>query len=532
MRRKKEPVVDESALRTKQNLKFLVKSSTIMFLSIAFSKIFTYLYRVYIAREFGPEAFGFFSLGLMVLGIAIAITGWGIADGLVRFISYYRGKKSEQKIAFLIRLAFMLLTFTGIFGGIIVYLASPWIAIEIFHNENIISYLRIFSICIPISLVSSIYLAVLRAYEQVSTYSFLFNVFQNFTRVLALFILVTLGVGNAIPISHAIGITSMLVGGWIACRKIIPQVKEKGTSEKERIDLKKELFGYSNFVLFTTVVSLSFSWIDSFFIGYYQNATAVGIYSSAFSIAAILTLVHELFMLLFLPMITKEYSQKNYKVIQELSKQVSKWIFIINLPLLILILVYPGVLINLIFGSEYLAGENALRIIAVGIFSLSVLYTVSSNIISMMGVSRLLLINNVIASIVNVALNILLVPRYGITGAAVATSLSMILLSVLSAGQVFVRLKFVPLRRKMISIGLLSLIPLLALIIFRSSLPRVGYFGMAIGGILFFTLYVVLIILSRSLDHNDHMIISTFWRKIRMFEGIRRVFPYQDKKEL
>ena len=50
------------------NLKLIAKSSVIVFAGIFLSKIFTYLYRIIIAREFGPEAYGLFSLALVISG--------------------------------------------------------------------------------------------------------------------------------------------------------------------------------------------------------------------------------------------------------------------------------------------------------------------------------------------------------------------------------------------------------------------------------------------------------------------------------
>ena len=51
-----------------KSLKLLVKTSVIVFIGIALSKILTYGYRVIIARHYGPEVYGLFSLSLMIVG--------------------------------------------------------------------------------------------------------------------------------------------------------------------------------------------------------------------------------------------------------------------------------------------------------------------------------------------------------------------------------------------------------------------------------------------------------------------------------
>ena len=49
-----------------KGLKLIAKSSVIIFIGLIFSKIFTYAYRIIIARHFGPETYGLFSLAMIV----------------------------------------------------------------------------------------------------------------------------------------------------------------------------------------------------------------------------------------------------------------------------------------------------------------------------------------------------------------------------------------------------------------------------------------------------------------------------------
>ena len=52
-----------------KSLKLIAKSSFIIFISLALSKILAYLYRVVIARHFDPEVYGRFSIALMLSGL-------------------------------------------------------------------------------------------------------------------------------------------------------------------------------------------------------------------------------------------------------------------------------------------------------------------------------------------------------------------------------------------------------------------------------------------------------------------------------
>ena len=92
-----------------KGLKLLVKTSFVVFIGILLSKIFTYIYRIIIARHFGPEVYGLFSLAVMAIGWLVAISSLGLTHGLSRFIPLYRGKKQINRIKHILKISTRLL---------------------------------------------------------------------------------------------------------------------------------------------------------------------------------------------------------------------------------------------------------------------------------------------------------------------------------------------------------------------------------------------------------------------------------------
>jgi O-antigen/teichoic acid export membrane protein len=272
------------------------------------------------------------------------------------------------------------------------------------------------------------------------------------------------------------------------------------------------MLSYSWPIIFFGLVINVFSWIDSFTIGYYKTVSDVGIYNVALPLAFLLLTIPGLFLLLFLPLITKEYSRKNFSLISQLSKQIGKWIFILNLPLLILMILFPGAIINLLFRSEYIAAENSLRLLSIGIFFYS-LSIVSENLLSMAGKSKTVLASLALASLTNIILNIILVPKWGIDGAAFSTMISYIFWGILIffTGKHYTSI--VPLKKKMIRIFLVALIPA-ALVFFIRKLIEITPFIAISLGIFFVLSYFALIIITKCFDENDLMIIRAIKDKI------------------
>ncbi len=497
-----------------KGLKFIAKSSMIIFVGIFLSKLLTYIYRIVIARHFGPEIYGLYSLALIVLGLFVVFSSIGLTDGLIRFASFYRGKKQIHKIRYLLKILTIILFASSTIFAILLFLCSSFISINIFHNENLVIFLRVFSVLIPLTVFSYIFLGILRAFEKIELYSFTWNVLQNLVKVITLILFIFLGLKtNAVIFSYFLGILSMLLVAYFLCRYKLSEVFAPHKLKKEKkARITKEVFSYSWPVMFTGLVGTMFYWIDSFLLGYFMGAINVGIYNAATPLIGLMAFIPAMFTQLFFPLITKEFSKKNYGVIRELSKQVGKWILILNLPMFLIMIVFPTTLINLFFGESYLAASSALRILAIGGFISSLVF-LSTDLISMIGKSKLILINIIGASIFNVILNFILIPRYGLNGAAIATSVVTTLLSIVLLCEVKYHIKIIPTKKKILNIFLVSLIPF-SLILFIKQHMQTNLLTLILLGTFFILSYICLLLLTNSLDKNDLFILKAIKNKL------------------
>lgn len=496
------------------SLKKLAKTSIIVLVALLLSKVFTYLYRIIIARYFGPEFYGLFSLAFMIIGFFVAFFSFGISEGLLRFISLYKGKEEINKIKYIFKFSIILLFFSSIVSALILFFIAEFISLSIFHNPNLTVFLKFFSILVPLWIFSNLFLATIRAYEKIAWHSFILNILDNGVKLLFLIIFIFIGIKtNAIIFSFILGFLAMFIVSYFVLKYSISEIFEKGSLTKSlKNRIRSDLFSYSWPLLFLSFLYLIFTWIDTFVIGYFQGAVEVGFYNAAIPIALLLNFAPDIFMQLFFPLITREFARKNMKLIKELSKQIGKWIFIINLPIFLIFLLFPGTIINFLFGPQYLVAENALRFLSIGVF-LSATARVSHYLISMKGKSKILLFNVIIISIVNIILNIILVPKYGISGAAFATMISYILLNLFLIIEAKKYTSIIPLKNKMIKIFLLT-IPFVGIVLFLKSLFKINILVSILLIFLFFFSYIILLLTMNCLDRNDFMILKTIKHRL------------------
>jgi len=503
--------MEGSKQEVSKNLRLLAKTSIFVLFSVIISKILSYSYRIIVARFFGPEVYGIFSLAILIIGIFITFSLIGFSDGLTRYISMLRGKKRLKDISSLINSSLIVSMSLSIIICGILFVSSDFISINFFHNENLSLFLKILSFTIPLSVFSSILLSIIKSFEKIYIYSFFVNIVNNLTKLVILLILIFLGVNeSAIIFSYFLGVLSLVVGPYLFSKRYLPQV-----IFSNNISLKsknfKEMLEYSWPIMFFGALSGVLYWIDSIMIGYFLGVESVGFYNAAIPLVALLWVAPDIFIQLFFPLITKEFSRGKLKLVEDLSKQVNKWILIINLPIFFIMILFPGVLINLLFGAEYLVAENSLRILAVGGIFISI-GAISSSILSSLGKSKLILANIISASILNFLLNIILIPIYGLEGAAIATSTSAFFLNITLLLEVYYIKSIISLRRKMFRIIVISILPLVVLFYIKEFIPK-NLISLILSFSALVFVYIILILLTNSLDENDLNIIRAIKEK-------------------
>ena len=125
----------------------------------------------------------------------------------------------------------------------------------------------------------------------------------------------------------------------------------------------------------------------------------------------------------FLPTVSEYFSKNDLRGFESLFKSTSKWIFLVVLPIFIFILIFPKEILTLLYGSSYTSGYLALIIITFGIAANDFSGTAATILVAG-GRTRANLVCEVIGAITNVALNIVLIPIYGIVGAAISADVA------------------------------------------------------------------------------------------------------------
>ena len=400
---------------SKEHLVNITSGATLTFVGTILALIFSSLCRIVIGRSYSVEDYGNFALCLTVISLVMTFALLGFPDSLAREIPYYKSIHAS-KVNELLSLSLLITVTSGILFGIALYFSSSFFA-NLFHNSNLIVYLQIMAVSIPFSvfikMVITIYRGLGSAKEQVY--------FQNISQNLLFLLLLSCG----IFIGWSFGFTyyGYLLSQIITAILLIlyaHRLKIFTINLHNDFTVIKDLLALSVPLLFTNISFFLATWTDSIMIGIYMSSQDVGYYNVAFLFGQFLPVVLTSVAFLYLPFASELFDQNQRETFKQVFHTLSKWIFLCTFPFFCILLIFPDVIIEFFFGAAYLPAAQALQVLTIGYF-IYVIFGLSCWNILILKQGRFILVTNIILTVVNILLNIVLIPKYGILGSALAS---------------------------------------------------------------------------------------------------------------
>jgi len=195
-----------------------------------------------------------------------------------------------------------------------------------------------------------------------------------------------------------------------------------GTAPSAAFDEWKVLLAFSLPIAGADVIHYLFRWSDTLLLSFFTSAAEVGIYSAATRTTLLLSLLAVSVNALYAPIIADHYHHQRYQQIQVVLRTLLRWCLTLALPVVFAMSLLAKQIL-FIWGVNFVAGSTALIILAT-----SQLIFITSSLLAftlvMCGRQYLELGNVVFVATINILSNLVLIPRYGMTGAAISMLLS------------------------------------------------------------------------------------------------------------
>lgn len=175
--------------------------------------------------------------------------------------------------------------------------------------------------------------------------------------------------------------------------------------------------------LFASLIGVIYYRIDIFMLGFFQSQSEVGLYVAPYNMYEAFLFIPVAFGTAIFPHIVTHLRRKQYDYLEQQLSNLIYPLLIIMIPITVLLMVFSFDLVELVFGPEYQRGGYALILISGGLIFHS-FNNIFGRILYSINQEKYQLKISAIAMLANIVLNLILIPRYSIIGAAVSTIIS------------------------------------------------------------------------------------------------------------
>ena len=397
----------------------IISSSGINFGFRIFGLISTFFATVFISRYFGLATFGSYSLVFTISQAAAIIFALGLPNTLIKIIGNqnYTIQKAKQLLLKGLKAALLF----SIIPILFFYFGSDFLANEVFHNIELAKYFIVVTIALPLFIAHELFLYFLIATKSFIKYSFFMFVLPNlllFGFLYLFYLNGNKGYFSFIAFSLAIFVTVIVEAITVFDWNIRKEKMEFST---------RQLLKTASPLLFSGLLLYLLNWTDILMLGAMVNETQVGIYNIAYKVGSVGFLVIVSVSTIITPRMAELFGEGKIKELKKLTHQSTRLIALLSIPVVLVLIIFNKPILSF-FGNEAIAGSNSLVIISVGVLFSAMVGNVDQ-ILNMTNNHKILRNITVLCFFVNVILNFILIPKFGIEGAAIASLITNVVIN-------------------------------------------------------------------------------------------------------
>jgi len=392
----------------------ITKNSFWLFLAETTSYVLKIVIVIYAARILGSEGWGTFSYAITLAGFLSIISNLGLDTLVIREVS----QKRDMKDQYISTIFFMKLFLFLISTSLIIFVAP-----HITKVDSVRSLLPIVALLLIFDGLREFGLFVNRASEKMELEA-LIKISTSF--VVACLALVTLFISPS-PKSLALAYLNGSILGFILSAWLL-----KHHFKNLFIGFSRKLVGPILSATWPLALSGVLGGImvstDIFMLGWLSGASEIGLYSVAQRPVQLFYIIPGVLSAALFPTISRLIGQnkrREFRAVLEKSMSAS---LLLGIPIVLGGLILGGELIPFLFGEQYLSSVLTFRILLLTILMGASAALIGNALISS-GEQKVFAVYTTIGALTNVLLNVILIPRYGIVGAAIATILSQVLIN-------------------------------------------------------------------------------------------------------
>ena len=373
-----------------------------------------------ITKSLGTYDYGLWAQINITVSLISPLALMGLSMGLVRFLS---SEKDKEKIREVVYSILFFVTMSGFLAFFLLYISAGSLATFGFKDPGATYFIQAGSFLILLNVIEPITLFYFRIFRQIKQFSY-FTLIEGFGKLLFILVLLKMGYGLLGVIA-----ATLLVQGAIILVSFLT-IRSQIGFVIPRFTYFRECLKFSLPLTPNTLVRWVTESSDRYLVTYFLGLNSVGIYSAACSFGSLIQLFVSPLQLILFPELSRLYDENKIDEIVVYLSHSLRYFLLISLPATFGLSALAKPLLSIFTTKDFLSGWLVIPIIALsgllaGIFQIFV------NTLLIVKKTEVPTYINFAAAILNVLINLFLIPLIGIVGAAISTLLAYFFMAVL-----------------------------------------------------------------------------------------------------
>jgi O-antigen/teichoic acid export membrane protein len=439
--------------------------------------------QVLLVRYLSKADFGALSYALAIVALLQSFSMFEMSNTLSRLVPLYRARKQYGTMFGSILLAFGFVVGIGALLAVLVITGLEVFNIRPTDDPQALRLLVIVAALIPIQALDGLFTTLFAAFGSPRVIFLRQSIVGPGLRLAVIFGLILLQANveflvTGYIVTSIIGV-SLYAGMFL--QLLHQQGMLKGILRHSFSYPVREMLGFATPLLASTLIWILLESSDAVLIGYFHGTEAVASYRVVLPMARLNQFVLLTFATLYKPMAIQLHAQHQHEELSDLYWQTALWMTILTFPIFIFTFSFAESLTIGIYGSQYADSVTLMMLLSVGYFFHTILgfNGVSLKIFKKL---RFIVTIDILAAILNIVLNLLLIPRWGPVGAAVGTAGTMFLHNLLKQFGLWRYMGISLFHRSYLLIYLAILVLPVGLLALQSILPATLWVALPVGG--------------------------------------------------
>ena len=371
---------------------------------------------IILGRYLGAGDLGLYRMAFTLYGITLLFADLGVPSAIIKYVSELNDDFKE--VNRIISTSLFISLFFGFIFFILFFSCAKFIGI-FFKMDELSGLVKIISFALTFSIIEKNLYATLSGFRKMKKRAKI-SIFRNIVQLLCIGTFIFLGYG----ISYVT--LSILISSIVACSCLFWTLRNHFVliSPFVLLSQSKKLISFGIKTVVANAMNLINYQADTLMIGYFLTKSDVGFYTISITFAKLLWVIPSSIQKVTFPMISEYYGKKMDDEINKTVLNIMKYTTCIVILLGVIIIVFSKTVITLIYGESFIRSIYPLHILIMGTMVYGTIKSVNT-IFASIGKVNLFARVPTISAIFNIILNFLLIPYYGIYGAAIATTVSL-----------------------------------------------------------------------------------------------------------